>query len=264
MRASVLVAAASLATTALAAPSPLLDDVNVVADVDVLNHAARAEAVFPGDDIFDDGLIDTDLDLDLDLGLDIDPDLDGLVPDVSAERITPLFPWWPIPWRRRRPVQALTTYGYDVATGAIMCRPTDIFGRVSVHKFPRNRGRDKTVLFTFRYPQYVRGRQCRIVFDLDRFATVRGTGQLDLFSSNAAAPGCTEGWGPGNQRGEHLGRLQARVNAPAEWIKSYSPLTSPGPCPAPGTVQAYELVGVGDNDDVTWRPSAVGLKVLVN
>jgi hypothetical protein len=173
-----------------------------------------------------------------------------------------LAPWWPFPWRRS--VEAITTYGYDIGTGTIECHPNNIFSLLSVSKAPQNGGHDQTALFTFRYPPWTAGKQCRIVFDLDTLTSVQGSGQLDLFSSNAPAPGCRPGWGFGNQRNEHLGRLQAKTNAPVTYIAKYGGLTNPGPCPAPGTLEAYELVGVGDNDNVTWRPARAGLKILVS
>jgi hypothetical protein len=164
-----------------------------------------------------------------------------------------------------RAIEAKTVYGYDVGTGAIDCLATDNFlGLVAVSKSPQNQGHDQCVLLTFEYLDWSAGRQCWIGFVLDSFSSVGGTGQLDLFSSNAPAPGCSTGWGPGNQRNNDLGRMQVHRPGPATWIQTFGGLTRSRPCPPPGTVEAYELVGVGDTVSVVWRPTKTGLRIFVN
>ena len=50
----------------------------------------------------------------------------------------------------------------------------------------------------------------------------------------------------------------------ATWEVTYnSHLTTKGPCPAPGTVEGIEFVGVNDAENVSWRQGAgVGARIL--
>lgn len=147
---------------------------------------------------------------------------------------------------------------YSVNSGAIASTST---GQVS--KSSDNGGRDITALLTFTYPTAAQGKQCQFAFSLDNTATVRGSGKLDLFTSNSPAPGPKSGWGPGNQRNNHLGRLSVSKNNLATWDSTYSSyLTKKTPCKAPGTKEGFELVGVYDNDFISWNPSVAGPRII--
>jgi hypothetical protein len=145
-------------------------------------------------------------------------------------------------------------YHYHVNNGAIDCGVTT--GLVS--KADANQGRDITTLLTFTYPPAAVGKKCRLAFYLDSTATVTGSGKLDVFSSLQPAPGCTTGWSPGNQRNVNLGRWSVLKNAFATWDATYGAyLTTPTDCKPAGTQEGFELVGVYDNDYISWNP-AVG------
>jgi hypothetical protein len=138
---------------------------------------------------------------------------------------------------------------YDVSTGAISCKASTGL----VDKFYTNKGHDRTTLLTFTYPAQAGGRMCRFKFNLPASAVVCGSKKIDVFTSLAPAPGCRGSWPPGNQRNTHLGRLSVQPGAFAVWdwsIKAFT--TTPVPCKAPNTVEAFELVGVYDEDHVSW------------
>ncbi|KAK0707735.1 hypothetical protein B0H67DRAFT_464898, partial [Lasiosphaeris hirsuta] len=143
---------------------------------------------------------------------------------------------------------------YDVATGAIHCLPPTGAGLVA--KSPTNGGHDKTMLVTFRYTQQTAGKTCQLFLFLDAGAKVGGSRQVDVFTSLAPAPpslDCPSTWPPGNQRDNQLGRMDVVVGGLAKWDwTSSSYLTRPGPCRKVGSVEAFELVGVGDEDYVRW------------
>ncbi|KAH7169926.1 hypothetical protein EDB81DRAFT_908314 [Dactylonectria macrodidyma] len=139
---------------------------------------------------------------------------------------------------------------YSVNNGAIS---STVSGEV--FKDVANHGQDVTTLLTFRYPEQAEGLQCQFAFYVDDTACLDGSKQLDLFTSYSPAPGPTAGWGPGNQRNVPLGRLSLGLNSFATWDATYSTyLTEKTPCKPHGTIEAFELVGVNDNDLVTWNP----------
>ncbi|KAK3331857.1 hypothetical protein B0T19DRAFT_482259 [Cercophora scortea] len=143
-------------------------------------------------------------------------------------------------------IEPTTLYTFNVGTGAINC--TNTGGLVS--KSPTNGGNDTTTLITFTYPPESAGKSCTLQFFLaGPDVTLDGTGQIDVFSSLAPAPGCTDTWPPGNGRNIQLGRWNVETSEYATW-DCY--LTEPTTCAAPGTVEAYEYVGVGDYDLVQW------------
>jgi hypothetical protein len=147
---------------------------------------------------------------------------------------------------------------YSVRDGAISAT-----SHGEVYKNDGNQGKDITTLLTFTYPSASEGLQCQFEFYLDSTASVSGSKKLDLFTSNSPAPGPTSGWGPGNQRNIHLGRLSVEVDSYATWDATYSTyLTEKTPCKAPGTTEGFELVGVYDNDSITWNPDLAGLRIV--
>ena len=149
------------------------------------------------------------------------------------------------------------TYNYDVGAGAIECSPST--NRLT--KSTSNYGHDTTTLLTFEYPAASADQLCQFGFRLEVTDILTGDHGclLDLFSSLAPAPGCTSGWGPGNQRNVHMGRLQVVLGGDAVFTDTYTTyLTEPSPCKTPGTVEAFELVGVYDDVDVEWEPSVSG------
>lgn len=144
-------------------------------------------------------------------------------------------------------------YNYHTYNGAIECNPKG--GLVS--KSDTDQGHDITTLVTFTYPPEAVGMQCQLVFYLDGTATVTGSGKIDVFTSLQPAPGCTSGWGPGNQRNINIGRWSVANNAFATWDATYGAyMTSPTDCKAAGTQEGFEFVGVYDNDYISWDPAA--------
>ncbi|KAF7543418.1 hypothetical protein G7Z17_g10752 [Cylindrodendrum hubeiense] len=140
---------------------------------------------------------------------------------------------------------------YSVSNGAISAATSG-----EVYKDVANHGQDVTTLLTFRYPEQAEGLQCQFAFYVDDTVGLSGSKKLDLFTSYNPAPGPTTGWGPGNQRNVPLGRLSLEPNSFATWDATYDCfLTEKTPCKPHGTIEAFELVGVNDNDVVTWNPA---------
>ncbi|KAM5354781.1 hypothetical protein ACJ41O_001427 [Fusarium nematophilum] len=147
---------------------------------------------------------------------------------------------------------------YNVRTGAISS--TD---RGMIAKATWNNGNDITTLVTFTYPDEAEGHQCQFAFYLDNGSTNHVSGKFDLFTSNSPAPGPTTGWGPGNQRNIHLGRLTAHIDGFATWDATYNAyLTEKTDCKAAGTVEGFELVGVYDNDEISWDADVAGPRII--
>ncbi|KAH7308632.1 hypothetical protein B0I35DRAFT_442322 [Stachybotrys elegans] len=147
---------------------------------------------------------------------------------------------------------------YNTANGAISATTVGY-----IDKSTTNGGQDTTALITFTYPQGVTGMKCQFAFFLDGSATLSGSRKIDLFTVNNPAPGPRPGWGPGNQRNIHLGRLTAAKPGQATWDATYSAyLTQKTDCKAPGTIEGFELVGVYDRDLVSWNPSLAGPRII--
>ncbi|KAI1039317.1 hypothetical protein LB505_008602 [Fusarium chuoi] len=149
---------------------------------------------------------------------------------------------------------------YNINNGAIY--DTDE-GRVT--KAPTNGGNDITTLLTFKYPEAARGKKCQFAFYLAPGENVIGSRKLDLYSSLAPAPGPRAGWGPGNQRNVHLGRMDVKVGGFATWEATYGPyMTQKTDCKKPGTVEGLELVGVYDLDAIYWNPAKSGPRIVIS
>lgn len=147
------------------------------------------------------------------------------------------------------------TYNYDVSTGAIECSPSTN----KIFKSYSNYGHDLTTLLTFEYPAEAEGKMCQFGFRLEDTDVLTGSMLFDLFSSLNPAPGCTATWPPGNQRNEHLARLQGVAGGDATYVDKFTTyLTEPSPCKSAGTIEAFELVGVYDNVDIEWNPALSG------
>ncbi|KAH7199136.1 uncharacterized protein B0J16DRAFT_379578 [Fusarium flagelliforme] len=145
------------------------------------------------------------------------------------------------------------TWQYSVNDGAI----TSASSLVEVYKSTGNGGKDQSALVTFTYPAAAKGKQCQLEFHLPANANPAGSKKIDVFSSSKPAPGPTSGWGPGNHRNSHIGRLSVVAGGAATWDATYGPsLAVKTPCKAPGTVEAFELVGVWDFDSINWNPSS--------
>lgn len=80
---------------------------------------------------------------------------------------------------------------------------------------------------------------------------------MSLKPATASSPGSSAD-GPGNQRDQLLGRLAAVLGGEAEWVADFFPKTGQSfPCPFGGAF-GYELVGAGDNVEISWNPPASG------
>lgn len=110
---------------------------------------------------------------------------------------------------------------------------------------------------TFTYPAAAKSKQCQLEFHLPANANPAGSKKIDVFSSIKPAPGPTGTWAPGNQRNNHIGRLSVVAGGAATWDATYgTSLAVKLPCKAPGTVEAFEFVGVGDFDSINWSPAS--------
>ncbi|KAK0372147.1 hypothetical protein CLIM01_10492 [Colletotrichum limetticola] len=156
-----------------------------------------------------------------------------------------------------------STFTYNTRTGAI----TPTYGTAVVSKSTSNAGNDLTALMTFTYPPAAAGKKCQFYFYLDAAtSSVSGSRKLDVFTSLKPAPaGGSPGWGaggPGNQRNVNIGRLSVVAGGYATWDATYGAyLTAPTDCKAPGTVEGLELVGVNDNDYVSWNTQVSGARI---
>ncbi|KAI9147535.1 hypothetical protein HJFPF1_12561 [Paramyrothecium foliicola] len=160
--------------------------------------------------------------------------------------------------------QPCSIWQYNVKNGAISSASTGL-----VSKSNTNAGADTTTLVTFQYPEAASGRQCQFAFYFDATAAASGSRKMDLFTTNGVAPGPTTGWGPGNRRNIHLGRLDAAPAGStgfATWEATYNAyLTAPTDCKAPGTEEGFELVGVYDEDYIWWDPSTgAGPRIIIS
>ncbi|KAF5227532.1 hypothetical protein FAUST_11712 [Fusarium austroamericanum] len=145
------------------------------------------------------------------------------------------------------------TWQYSVHNGAIAAAPS----LVEIYKSTGNGGKDQSALVTFTYPAAAKSKQCQLEFHLPANANPAGSKKIDVFSSIKPAPGPTGTWAPGNQRNNHIGRLSVVAGRAATWDATYgTSLAVKVPCKAPGTVEAFEFVGVGDFDSINWRPSS--------
>lgn len=153
-------------------------------------------------------------------------------------------------------------FQYNVRDGAIY--PAS-WGYVS--KYPQNAGNDFTTLLTFTYPAAAAGKKCRFAFFADSNTYAGGSRKLDVFTSLKPAPaGGAGGWGaggPGNQRNANIGRVSIVDGGYATWHATYGAyLSTPSDCKPAGTVEGLELVGVNDNDYVSFPPTAA--RILYN
>ncbi|WYZ41386.1 hypothetical protein EsH8_V_000281 [Colletotrichum jinshuiense] len=168
----------------------------------------------------------------------------------------------PVESRQAAPATYFTPsaiFTYNTRNGAI----TPSYGGV-VAKSTSNQGNDLTALLTFTYPQAAAGKKCQFYFYLDGpTSSVSGSGKLDVFTSLQPAPaGGSPGWGPGNQRNVNIGRISVVSGGYATWDATYGAyLTAPTDCKAAGTVEGLELVGVYDNDYVSWNPQVSGPRI---
>nr|CEG05028.1 unnamed protein product [Fusarium clavum] len=145
------------------------------------------------------------------------------------------------------------TWQYSVHNGAIAAAPS----LVEIYKSTGNGGKDQSALVTFTYPAAARNGQCQLEFHLPANASPAGSKKIDVYSSIKPATGPASSWPPGNQRNNHIGRLSVVPGGAATWDFSQKPsLAFKTPCKAPGTVEAFEFVGVGEFDSINWNPSS--------
>jgi hypothetical protein len=140
---------------------------------------------------------------------------------------------------------------YDVWTGAVRYRASH--GKI----FKDGRTTDVSTLLTFDFPPESQGKTCRFVLDLaaDPSATVSGSAQFDVFTSQAPATRNADTWPSGNLRDHHIGRMAAKPGASATWVPGFPTFGQGFPCPA-GETYGAELVGAGDVDRIEWLASA--------
>ena len=151
------------------------------------------------------------------------------------------------------------TSQYNVGTGAV----TYDTGVGLISKSPTNGGQDTTTLVTFNIPSsWASYTTCRLVFSSAADSEVSGSGRADLFTSIAPATTSTTTWPQGNLRDTHIGRIIATPGAEATWEQTFS-----GPDFPCSEIAGYkvggELVGVYDEDYITWTAGVDGPKIVV-
>ncbi|KAF4630925.1 hypothetical protein G7Y89_g7216 [Cudoniella acicularis] len=146
---------------------------------------------------------------------------------------------------------------YTVSTGAINFDAS--FGDISKDGV----NSDITTLLTFDIPASLEGLTCSFHLVLDGTASVNGTGQFDIFTSQAPATQDTTSWPSGNLRDNYAGRMQAHVSAEAQYVDGFPNDAQSFPCPA-GHLLAGELVGTGDFDFIFWDQNISGAYISYN
>lgn len=181
---------------------------------------------------------------------------DPVIPDSTV--VTPKKPL-DIPTEpelgSRGTIRPSFTSQYEVSTGAVRYASSE--GKI----FKDGKTTDVTALLTFAFPEESRGKTCSFHFDLDSPDAVSGSGQFDVFISQAPATKNSDSWPSGNLRDHHIGRMSAKMNGEAAWIPGFPGFGQAFPCPA-GERYGGELVGAGDADHIEWLANASGPYIL--
>jgi hypothetical protein len=148
-------------------------------------------------------------------------------------------------------IRPSTLSQYDVWTGAVHYKSAE--GKI----FKDGHSTDVTTLLTFTFPAASAGKTCSFHFNpsADPAATVSGTAQFDVYTSQAPATANSASWPSGNLRDHHLGRMTAKSKGEATWVDGFPKFGQAFPCPA-GETYGAELVGAGDIDHIQWLASA--------
>ncbi|KAI9855527.1 MAG: hypothetical protein M1813_009755 [Trichoglossum hirsutum] len=120
---------------------------------------------------------------------------------------------------------------------------------------------DITTLATFDFPASTAGKKCAFNFRLSNSATVTGTGQADVFTTLDNPKGSTTDWPQGNQRDNHVARIQAVKGGEATLVMGFGH-EGPFDCPA-GHRYTAELVPTGDYDEIRWDVYTEGPEIVV-
>ncbi|KAK5660043.1 hypothetical protein OQA88_13512 [Cercophora sp. LCS_1] len=131
-----------------------------------------------------------------------------------------------------------------------------------VYKSPTSNGHDLTTMLTFKYPAGFAGKQCWLEFFVPQGGVGTGGHLVDIFRQWQPVETCPS---QGNNRDIQLGRMEIPVGGgKAGWTERYSRyLTEPTKCPVGGTIEGFEVVGVGDAEDVNWKQGVgVGVRVV--
>lgn len=120
-------------------------------------------------------------------------------------------------------------------------------------------GRDISAMLGFKYPA---GNNCWLDFYTPPVA--RGPKQVDVFTQLFVVDKCPS---TSNQRKVQIGRLEIpAAGGYAKWVDTFGDyLNKPGTskCPPEGTVEGFELVGVGEDIDLLWtQGQGKGLRIL--
>lgn len=195
---------------------------------------------------------------------EIIPEMPPVVPDDSVDipvepPVNPGKTWdtpiEPAP-ESRGTIRPSFTSQYDVSTGAV--RYASSQGKI----FKDGKTTDVTTLLTFAFPEESKGKTCSFHFDLDSSSeSVSGTGQFDVYISQAPATHDSKTWPSGNLRNHHIGRMAAKMNGEATWIPGFPVFGQAFPCPA-GEKYGGELVGAGDADHIEWLANTSGPYIL--
>ena len=157
-------------------------------------------------------------------------------------------------------IYPINTSQYTVSTGAVASGVSE--GLIS--KSTDDHGADITTLLTFFIDPYWSGHTCEFSFDLAPTDTASGSAEADLFTSIAPVTGSASSWPSGNLRDNYVGRFSVAAGATATWEQANYGANARFSCgDAAGMYYGGELVGVGDNDVISWTVWEAGPKVLV-
>jgi hypothetical protein len=155
--------------------------------------------------------------------------------------------------------QPKATWKHNVANGTISHAATGLISK-SITKASA----DITALLTFKYPRSARGKYCQLAFYRDYATQASGSRKIDVFTTKGIVSGPRSGWRPGNGRRTNLGRLNVCPTC-STWEDKYEVyLTEPTRCKSPGTEEGFELVGVRDEDFISWdTTSEAGPRIIM-
>ncbi|KAH0545411.1 hypothetical protein FGG08_000552 [Glutinoglossum americanum] len=152
------------------------------------------------------------------------------------------------------------TSQYSVSSGALD------YGTPNGLVFKDQVTSDISTLITFNFPAWTEGRQCEFSFHLRSheeggWATVSGTGEMDIFTTKGNPTRDTTDWPRESTRDGDLARIKAVIGGPAEVVMAFVD-KSTFPCPA-GKILTAEMVPTGDSDHVEWDVYTEGPQIRV-
>ncbi|WEW54773.1 hypothetical protein PRK78_000198 [Emydomyces testavorans] len=153
------------------------------------------------------------------------------------------------------------TFRYFINTGQVLENPQD---QPLVLK-NGNAADESSAIVTFQFGEELKGRTCKLLFDLGNQDVSTGSHQMDVFSvinppgSEQFTVATIPRVRPALSRDQHRGRIEVFQPGSATWILSYGGYPQ-FPCPV-NELMGIEFVGVGDSVEVRWQIGATGPRI---